>query len=142
MDVPRAFDLGNHDHVELVADLADERGEVVEDPRGLQRVDAGPQLGVAEVELLADLHEPGAGRFLIVGGDGVLEIAENDVRLGDRVGQLSDHLLVRGVEEMDHPRRREWDLPERLGGAGGKGFEEISWASHRSEPYRCIRSGA
>ena len=33
VDVPRALDLRDHDHVELVADLGDERREVVEHPR-------------------------------------------------------------------------------------------------------------
>ena len=38
--------------VELVADLGDGGGEVVEAPRRVERVDPGPQLGVAEVDVL------------------------------------------------------------------------------------------
>ena len=42
MDVPVALDLGDHHHVELVADLADEPRHVVDEPRGIQRIDARP----------------------------------------------------------------------------------------------------
>ena len=33
VDVPRPLDLGDHDHVEPVADLGHELGDVVEHPR-------------------------------------------------------------------------------------------------------------
>ena len=42
MDVPVALDLGDHHHVELVADLADEPRHVVEEPGRIQRIDARP----------------------------------------------------------------------------------------------------
>ena len=45
MDVPVPFDLGDHHDVELVADFADERGHVVEEPGRVQRIDARPQAG-------------------------------------------------------------------------------------------------
>ncbi len=54
VDVPGALDLRDHHHVELVADLGDELRDVVEHPRRLERVDARPQLRVAEVHLAAD----------------------------------------------------------------------------------------
>ena len=113
VDVPGPLDLRDHDHVELVADLGDELGEVVEHPGAVEAVDARPELGVAEVDLLADLDQALAGRLLAVGRDRVLEVAEQDVGLLGHVGHLRRHLLVRGVEEMDHPRRLERDLARR-----------------------------
>ncbi len=77
VDVLGALHLGHHDDVELVADLGDERREVVERPRAVERVDPRPELGVlAEVGGLGDLDEPRAGGLLAVGLDGVLEVAE------------------------------------------------------------------
>jgi hypothetical protein len=50
VDVPRAFDLGQHDDVELVAGLRDDLGDVVEQPRRVEAVDARPQAGaLAEI---------------------------------------------------------------------------------------------
>ena len=42
VDVPRAFDLRDHDHIKLVADLADDLREVIQHPRRFKRVDPGP----------------------------------------------------------------------------------------------------
>ena len=42
VDVPWPIDLGQHDHVELVADGADDFGDVVECPRRIERVDTRP----------------------------------------------------------------------------------------------------
>ena len=61
VDVPGALDLGDHDHVELVADLGDERGQVVEDPGALERVDPGPERGLPEVGLLRRLDQARPG---------------------------------------------------------------------------------
>ena len=47
------------------------------------------------------------------------------------VGGLGGHLLVREVEEVDHPRGLERDLAERLGGADCERLEEVAWVSHR-----------
>ena len=89
-----ALDLRDHDHVELVADLGDERRQVVEHPGRLERVDARPQLRVAEVDLPADPDQALARGLLAVDRDGVLEVAEQDVGLRRDVGQLGHHLLV------------------------------------------------
>ena len=130
VDVPGALDLRDHDHLELVADLGDELGEVVEHPRALQRVDPGPELGVAEVDLLGDLDQALAGRDLLVDRDGVLEVAEQDVGLLGHVRDLGAHLLVGRVEEMDHPRGLEGDLVRRFRRADRQRLEEVSWVSH------------
>ena len=130
VDVPRALDLGDHDHVELVADLGDELGEVVEHPGAVEAVDARPELRVAEVDLLADLDQPLARGDLAVGRDRVLEVAEQDVGLLRHVGHLRRHLLVRGVEEMDHPRGLERDLAWRVRRADRQGLEEVAGVPH------------
>ena len=53
MDVPRALDLRQHDDVELLADCGDDLGDVVEHPGRVERVDARPQSGFAEVARFA-----------------------------------------------------------------------------------------
>ena len=53
MDVPGAFDLRQHDDVELLADGGDDLGNIVEHPRRIERVDARPQSGLAEIATLA-----------------------------------------------------------------------------------------
>ena len=62
-----------------IAHLADQRLQVVEHPRRVQAVHAGPQLGLAEVDLLRDLHQAVAGVLLLVHRDRVLEVAQQDV---------------------------------------------------------------
>ncbi len=66
---------------------------------------------------MPDLDQALARGDLAVDRDGVLEVAQQDVdRRGD-VGHLGDHLLVREVEEVDHPRGLEGDLASRARGA-------------------------
>ena len=126
VDVPRALDLGDHDHLELVADLADELRDVVEEVGRGELVDARPQRGVAEVHLPAHLDQPRARGLLLFQRHGVLEVAEQDVDLGRDVGHLRDHLLVREVQEVDHPGGLEGDLARRLGGVDREGLEEVA----------------
>ena len=139
VDVPRALDLRDHDDVELVADLGDQFGQVVEHPRGGELVDPRPQLRVAEVHLAADLDQAGARGELAVDRDRVLEVAEQDVDGGRDVGHLGDHLLVGEVQEVDHPGGFEGDLASRLGGADGEGLEEVSGVAQVGSP---VSSGA
>ena len=130
VDVPRPLDLRDHDHLELVADLRDEPGDVVEDPWALEAVDPGPQRGAAEVDLLCHPDEPFAGRLLPVRRDRVLEVAEQDVRLFGHVRHLRGHLLVARVEEVDHPRGLDRDLAQGLGSADREGLKEIAGRPH------------
>ena len=139
VDVLRPLNLRDHDDVEPVADLGDERDEVVEDPRAVERVDPGPQLGVlAEVRRLRDVDQALTGALLVLGLDGVLEVAEQDVDRADEVGDLRRHLRVARVEEVDHPAGSRRNLPDRDGGPDREGGEEVLGAAH----LLTCRSGA
>ena len=106
VDVLGALHLGHHDDVEPVADLGDQGREVVERPRGVERVDPRPELGVlAEVGAAGDVDQPGPGGLLAVGPHGVLEVAEQHVDGADHRRDLRRHPLVARVEEVDHPAR-------------------------------------
>ena len=102
MDVPGAFDLRQHDDVELVADGGDDLDNVVEHPRRIERVDARPQAGVAELAGLRHGDEAGARRLLGVGRNGIFEIAEHHVDLTDQLRHPGPHFLVMRRHEMDH----------------------------------------
>src|SRR5437762_1010656 len=117
VDVPRPLDLGDHDDLEPIADLADQPHHVVEEPRAVEAVDARPERRVAEVDLAADADEALACVDLAIGGNRVLEIAEEDVGLRRDVRQLGGHLRVGRVEEVDHARRLHRDLERRHGPA-------------------------
>ena len=84
VDVLGALDLGDHDHVEPLADLGDRGGEVVERPRRVERVDPGPQLRVVVVPRLADLDQAGARRLLVARRDAVLEVGRAGRRRSGR----------------------------------------------------------
>ena len=133
VDVLGALHLRHHHHVELVADLGDQRGQVVEAPGGVERVDPRPQLGRTEVCLPGDLHQPGARGLLVVGLDGVLEVAEEYVDLADHAGDLRGHLLVAGVEEVDRSARAGRDLAERIRGTDRERGEEVLGAAHAAD---------
>ncbi len=133
VDVLGALDLGDHDHVELVADLGDQGGQVVERPRGVERVDPGPELGGPEVDLLADLDQTGTCGLLVLRLDGVLEVAQEHVGLADHVRDLAGHLRVARVEEVDRPRRAGGDLAEGLGGSDGEWGEEVLGRAHGAD---------
>ena len=79
---------------------------------------------------LAHADEAGARRLLVLDGDRVLEVAEQDVGLLGQVGQLGDDLLVARVEEVDHPRRGHGNLEQRVGRADGEGLGEVTGIAH------------
>ena len=88
MDVPRPIDLRQHDDVELVADGGDQFGDVVQHPGRIERVDAGPQPGRAEIGRLRHRDETVARGLLGVGRDRVLEIAEHHIDLARELRHL------------------------------------------------------
>jgi len=71
VDVPGAFYFRDHDHIELVAYLADDLGDIIQKPGTVKGVDPGPQSGVAEVHTLCHLNETSPGRLFCLHGDSV-----------------------------------------------------------------------
>jgi hypothetical protein len=130
VDVPGALDLWHHHDLELLADLGDQGGEVIEHPGALQRVDPGPERGLAKIGLLCRLDQALAGGLLAVDRNRVLEVAEQDVGFFCDGGGLFDHLLVGEVEEVDHSRGLDGDLAQWLGGTDRLRLEEVSGVSH------------
>jgi hypothetical protein len=96
MNVPRALDLRQHDDVEFLPDGGDDLANIVEHPRRIERVDARPQSGGAEVACFRHGDEARAGGFLGVGGNGVFEVAEHHVDLMDEFRHPGAHLLDMG----------------------------------------------
>ena len=133
VDVPRALDLGDHHHVELVTDLAHQGGDVLEHPGRLEAVDPGPQLRLAQLHLLADAHEALTRRLLAVDRHGVLEVAQQDVDRRRDVGHLGHHLLVGEIEEVDHPGGLERYFQHRRRSTDGERFSEVTGVSHAAE---------
>src|SRR5215208_4855927 len=84
MDVPRAVDLWQHHHVELIADLADDLDEIVQHPRAVEGVDAGPEPGRPEIVVAGEGYEAAAGFELPFGGDRVLQVPKDHVHLRDQ----------------------------------------------------------
>ena len=117
VDVPRPLDLRDHDHLEAVADLGDERRQVVEHPGRLERVHAGPQRAVAEVGLAPHPDETLARRDLAVDRHGVLEVAEEHVAPGREVGSFAAIFSLPGSKKWIIRDGLERDLEDRLWGA-------------------------
>ncbi len=103
MDVPGAVDLGQHDDVELVADPGDDLQHVIQRPGAVQRIDAGPQRGGAEIGRRRHLDEAAPSGLLGVGRNRIFKIAEQHVHLGRDIGGAGADLLDMGRDEMDHP---------------------------------------
>ena len=130
VDVPRPLDLGQHHHVELVAGRRDDLGDVVERPGAVQRIDAGPQAGRAEVVRARHLDEAGARRLLGVGRDRVLQVAEHHVDLADQLADLGADLLHMRRHEMDHALEPHRQLAVRGGCADRERLEEGAGEFH------------
>ena len=130
VDVPGAFDLRQHDDVELVADRGDDLGDVVEHPGRVERVDPRPQAGGAEVGGLGHGDEARARRLLGVGRDRVLEIAEHHVDLPDQLRHLGGDLLDVRRHEMDHALEPDRQLAQRRGRADRKRLKELARQLH------------
>ena len=130
VDVPRALDLGQHHHVELVADRGDDLGDVVERPRRIERVDPRPQAGRAEVGGLRHRDEALARRLLGVGRNGVFQIAEHHVDLPDQLRNLGGDLFDVRRHEMDHALEPDGQFAQRRGRADGERLKERARQLH------------
>ena len=134
VDVPGAVDLGQHDDVELVADRADDFGHVIERPGRIERVDAGPQAGGAEIGGLGHGDEAVAGGLLGVDRNGVFQIAQHHVDLArparapwrassPRAAARSGSCARAAPAIRATGRARRWRAAGRTGG-------EVSWRVH------------
>ena len=94
VNVLRALHLGDHDHIELVADFANKRRQIIERPWRVKTVHPGPQLGVSHRNGLAHMHQPGACRLFVGGRNSVFEIAEEDIHGGGDLAHLGHHFGV------------------------------------------------
>ena len=143
VDVPRPLDLGQHDDVELGAGGRHDLQDVVERPGRIEGVDARPQAGGAVIVRVGHLDEAAPRRDLGVGGNGVLEVAQHHVDLGDQIAEPSADLLVVRRDEMDHALQPHRQLAVGFGGADGKGAKclagvrvaDMGWLS-----LRCSRA--
>ncbi len=130
VDVPGAIDLGQHDDVELVADGADDCRHVIQRPGRIERVDAGPQAGRAEIGGLGHGDEAVAGGLLGVDRDGVFQIAQHHVDLGDQLGDLGADFLHVRRHEMDHALEPHRQVAHGGGRADGERLEELAGKLH------------
>ena len=130
MNVPVAFDLGDHHHVKLVADLADEPGHIIDEPGRIERVDARPQARRAEVGRLRHRDQAVPGRLLGVDRNRVLEIAEDDVDLADQLGRLRAHLVIVRRHEMDHALEARRKVEQRAGSPDRQRIEITTRSLH------------
>ncbi len=125
-----ALDLGDHHDVELVADLADKPRHVVEKPRGVQRIDARPEAGRAEVRRLRHRDQAVARGGLGFDRDRVLEIAEHDVDLPSQLAGLGAHLFDVRRHEMDHALEPRRQFPVRTRRADRQRLEDLARGFH------------
>ena len=72
MNVPWSLNLGQHEHVELIAHGGHDLKDVVQNPRAVERIDAGPKSRAAELIGARQLDEACPCRFLIRSWDCVL----------------------------------------------------------------------
>ncbi len=85
MNIPRPFDFGQHDDIELLSHRAHDLGHVVEHPRRVECVDASPQASCAELVRFGQRDEACARLLLGVGRDSIFEVAEYHVDLCDQL---------------------------------------------------------
>ena len=137
MNVPWSFDLRQHDDVELGSNRGDDLGHIVERPRRVECVDPRPQPGGAEVAGARHGDKAGARHLLGVDGNGVFEVAEDDVDLRNEVRHFGADLLHVRRNEMDHPLQPQRQFTQRRRRTNRKWLEKIARQFHRQ-----IRLGA
>ena len=90
IDIRRRADLRDHDQVQPLAGLFDHIDHVAVHEVGVESVDPHRHGLLAPVDLVQRLDDVLAGLWLVVGGDGVLKVQEDHVRI--RRGGLLEHL--------------------------------------------------
>src|SRR5215470_2511093 len=130
VDIPRALHLGQHDDVELVADGGNDLDDIIERPGRIERIDPGPKSGYAVVVRLTHLDEAAPRRLFGVDRNGVLQIAEHDVDLADKVWNFLAQLFEVRRHEMDHALKPYRQIVQRNGRPDGKRLEELTGQFH------------
>ena len=128
MNVPRAFDLGQHDHVQLVAGFQDQFGNIFLKPGRIQRVHTAPEACALALPVIHVGHFDGASArgVLRVGRNGVFQIGQHDIHAACHVRHFGAHLVQVRRHKMDHPLQADRQVAHRRGCANRKGFEEIT----------------
>ncbi len=127
MNVPRSFHLGQHDHIQLIPHRADNFRQIIQHPGRIQAVDAGPQARIPELHGCGHLDKTGPGGFFGVGGNGVLQIAQQHIHLPHHIRDLGAHLFHMRREKVNHTLQRHRNFPIRLRRPDGQWFEKIFW---------------
>ena len=131
IDVPRSIDFGQHDHVELIADRRDDLGDVVERPRRVERVDAGPQSGRTEFGRPRHSDESVTRRLLGIDRNSVFEVAQHDVNLPNQLRHFRPHLFDVRRNEMNHALEPHGQFAERRRSADGERGIKLARKLHR-----------
>ena len=134
VDVPGAFDLRDHDHVELVADLADDGRQVVEEPGAVEAVHPRPELGRPKSVSRAIFTSPSRAATLFSTSIASSRFASRMSHLLGDLRHLRRHARIARVEEVDHPRGAEGNLAQRLGRADAERLGEVSRVAHGRAP--------
>ena len=111
-DVARLLDLREDDDVEVLARAFDDADHVVDRPAGGVVVDAHGAHLVAPVEVVQGVDRDLARALLLLGGDGVLQVEEDEV--GVALRRLLDHPRVAG-------RHRQLGTSQSHGGVSFSG---------------------
>ena len=131
VDVLGPLDLRDHDHVELVADLGDRGDRGRRGPTASRASSPGSRTACRRSRRSCrPRRSPARAASLSLAGTPSSRLARRTSTVGARSGSFADHLRVRRREEVDHPRRPERDLADRVGGADGQRAEEVLGGAH------------
>src|SRR6202040_2541009 len=83
-----------------------------------------------------------SGRNFGLRRNGIFQVAEHRVDLGDQLGNLGAQLLDMGRHEMDHALELDRQVEERRGSANRERLEEIAWELHALHAVRRENPGA
>ena len=130
VDVPRPFDLGNHDDIDLVSGIAHNLVQIVEDPRTVQAIDAHPERGVAKIVGARHLDESASRCFFVVDGNCIFEIAAEHIGLRYHLRNARPDLLDVRRKEMDHALGANRQVAHGQRRTDGEGLVKIDRKLH------------
>ena len=136
VNVPGAVDLRQHDDVELITHRADDLADVIERPRRIERIDPRPQSGGAEIASLRHGDKSRARRLLGVGGNGVFQIAQDNVDLRDQLRHFGSDFFDVRRHEMDHPLEPQRQVAQRRRRTNSQGLKKIARQFHFRNPIQ------